>query len=106
MFAGKGVPNRRARENIQTRRVSSSVVPTADVAVQRFSAMGGKLTIFSPFGSDPLADHPALAAQREVEFSSSVPPFSAVFHAIVNGNDRLFREGVRRFIYLTDRLTP
>ncbi len=68
--------------------------------------MGGRLTTFSPFGSDPLVDSPALVAQRDTEFSASFPPFSTVFHAIVNGNDQLFRVGIKRVIDLTDRLTP
>lgn len=105
-FIGKGVPNRRSRVKDFTRKLATSDVPPAEEAVQQFSSMGGQLTIFSPFGRDPLEDAPALVAQRDVQFSTSTPPFSTIFHAIANGNDGPFRSGLQTFINLTERLTP
>ena len=49
-----GVPNRQASVNNHMLPLISSVLPSAETAVQEFEALG---THFSPFGSDPLLDH-------------------------------------------------
>ena len=46
-------------------------VPTPEETVSLFEREGGNLTIFSPFGADPLADRPDLIQRRHTEFISS-----------------------------------
>lgn len=78
-------------------------VPTPEEAVSLFEGEGGSLTIFSPFGTDPLSDSPDLFQRRHAEFISRFPNFDHIFHSIVNGNDDLFRDGLKFFIELTER---
>ena len=68
--------------------------------------MGGRLTFFSPFGVDPLEENPNLTAHCDAQFSSSVPSFTTIFHAIVNSDDGLFQDGLKMFIQLTEQLIP
>lgn len=81
-------------------------MPTPEDATCEFERMGGSLTIFSPFGTDPLQHRQDLVGARETEFFRHVSDFSRIFHSLVNGNDRLFRDGLKLFIDLTFRLTP
>lgn len=100
------MPNRLSRKKDFTRKLRSSDIPSTDDAFQQFSSMGGRLTIFSPFGIDPLEENPNLTAQRDAQFSSSVPSFAIIFHAIVNGDDGLFQDGLKMFIQLTEQPIP
>ena len=40
-------------------------------------------------------------AIRDAAFASRYPSFDPMFHQIVNGNDRLFQEGLKYFINIT-----
>ena len=102
---GKGIPNRLARIK-HTGAVPPSMVMSPEDAVQAFEGMGGNLTLFSPFGVDPIADRADLVAARESEFFQRVPDFTTIFHSLVNGNDHPFRDGFKFFLELTQRLTP
>ena len=51
-------------------------------------------------------DRPNLIAQRDAQFSYSVASFATIFHGIVNGDDRLFQDGLKKFIQLTELLAP
>ena len=106
VFAGKGIPNVLARSNDRTTKLRPGDIPSTDEAVHRFHAMGGHLTTFSSFGSDPLVDHPDLVAQRDMEYARWAPEFPTIFHAIVNGNELLFKNSIVKFIELTNQLTP
>ena len=106
IFAGKGIPNIRARNNDKTIKRPSGDIPSTDEAVHRFFAMGGHLTTFSPFGSDPLVDHPNLVAQRDADYARCMPEFPTIFHAIVNGNELLFKNSIMKYVELSNQLTP
>ena len=73
-------------------------------ATQQFEAMGGNLTHFSHFGSDPLADYPELIAERERQFHGSYPDFAPIFHELSNGRRQLFESGILLFLQLTEQL--
>ena len=87
----KGIPNRLASVNNHSQPLSSSVLPSSETAVQHFEALGGNITLFSPFGSDPLSDHPELVAERERQFYSSYLDFAPIFHKLTNGPHSTFR---------------
>ena len=93
-----------ASANNHAQQLSSMVIPTAETAVQQFEAGGGNLTLFSPFGSDPLFGHSDLVAERERQFYSSYPDFAPVFHELSNGHTQLFEGGLRLFLQLTEQL--
>ena len=57
-------------------------------------------------GSAIREDRPNLIAQRDAQFSYSVVSFATIFHGIVNGDDRLFEDGLKTFIQLTEQLIP
>lgn len=105
-ITGKGVPNRLASQNQQTGRIPLPNILTPEDATQAFEMTGGTLTIFSPFGRDPLQDRQDLARSRENEFFHQVADFSTIFYQLVNGNDGPFRDGLKLFIELTHRLIP
>ena len=102
-FIEKGVPNRLAAAKNRTSQVAQTSVPTPEEAVSQFEREGGNLTLFSPFGADPLADSPVLFRRRHAEFISRFPSFDHIFHSVVNGNNALFRDGLKYFLELTER---
>ena len=100
----KGIPNRLASVNNHTQPLSSAVLLSAESAVQEFEALGGNITLFSPFGSDPLSDHPELVAERERQFYSSYSDFAPIFYELTNGCTQLFEGGLQLFLQLTEQL--
>ena len=100
------MPNRLSRKKDFIPKLTSSDIPSTEDAFQQFSSRGGRLKVFSPFGIDPLEGNLSLTAQRDAQFSSSVVSFTTVFHAIVNGDDRPFQDGLKMFIHLTEQLVP
>lgn len=91
-------------ENYQARRLDDSVIIEPNDAVTQFESFGGRLTIFSPFGEDPLKESMQLSSRREEEFKERYPDFSQFFYRIVNGDNSLFREGLLFFIDISKRL--
>ena len=97
----RGIPNTLMERNNQAVHIDPHQLPSPDVAVQMFEANGGHLTIFSPFGNDPLKDHMRLAAEREEKFHEQYPEFQPFFSTVVNGDNSLFRSGLLYFIQLS-----
>ena len=79
-------------------------IPRTDEAVQWYHESGGNLTLFSPFGEDPLSVAESLVTERETRMWANIPDFSAIFHKLVNGDDMHFCNGLKLFIRLTERL--
>lgn len=65
--------------NNQAVQIDSHRLPTPEEAVQALKAHGRHLTLFSPFGRDPLAGHPQLIAEREDKFREQYPDFGPFF---------------------------
>ena len=105
-FRYPNILNRLATSIKHTGAMPASMIIPPEDAVQAFERMGGNLTLFSPFGADPLVDRADLVAAREEEFTRQVPDFRDVFHSLVNGNDHPFRDGFKLFLELTQRLAP
>ena len=87
--------------NCQAVRIDSRHLPTPQEAVQMFEAHGRHLTLFSPFGQDPLAGNSQLIAEREDKFREKYPDFTTFFSTVVNGDNSLFRSGLLYFIQLS-----
>ena len=84
--------------NDQTVKLSSRDVPEAEEAYQLLEANGGRITLFSPFGHNPLKGHLELIDKRESLFHARFPDFAPFVSNVVNGNYALFREGLLYFI--------
>ena len=106
LHIGKGVPNRLAVRNNFAQHIQASVIPSPEDAVSMFEGAGGNLTLISQFGSDPLVDRSDLFQMRQTEFFSKFPDFSPIFYTLSNGNDHMFRAGLKLFLELTERFTP
>jgi len=90
--------------NNQVMPVDPVLVPEPQDAVQQFESHGGQLTLFSPFGRDPLQERVGLISQREEEFYRRYLNFSPFFHTVVNDDYSLFREGLLFLIDVSNRL--
>lgn len=82
------------KRNNQAVQLDPLLLPNPDVAVQQFESFGGHLTLFSPFGHDPLQNRQDLVGQREAEFQSRHPDFGVFFYTVVNGDYSIFRDGL------------
>ena len=100
----RGVPNRIMANNNQVASVPQSIVPDPDDAVRLFQSRGGRLTLFSSFGHDPLSDNPQLVEEREQRFRQQYPDFGPFFYTVVNGDYSLFRDGLLNFIHISQQL--
>ncbi len=74
------------RENNQAKKIDASTIMDAGDAVHQFEQLGGRITIFTPFGEDPLMHNPELVSQRETELKQQYPDFSRFFRTVVNSN--------------------
>ena len=82
----------------------SIIVPEPDDAITFFQSRGGHLTLFSSFGHDPLTDFPELVEEREQRFQQQYPDFGPFFYTVVNGDYSLFRDGLLKFIDISQQL--
>ena len=64
----QGIPNVLMQDNNQVAQVDPSRLPSGMVAVEMYEAHDRHLTLFSPYGHDPLADDATAMAQREEKF--------------------------------------
>lgn len=92
--------------NNQASIIDSHLIPTPEDAVRQYEEAGGRLTHFSEFGADPLANDAGLLHEREVIFQQRYPSFDPLFHKLVNGNDTVFCCALHHFIDITASLQP
>ena len=98
---GKGVPDDLMTNNKAFPLPQRGILPTAAEAVAAYENQGGHLTCPKPYGVDLLANHPGLQQQRLMQLLSRFSSFDTIFHHLVNGQPRLFQEGLQCFIDLT-----
>ena len=91
---GRGVPNQLMSKNNQAMAIDHQLLPDPLDAVTHMESLGSRLTLFSPFGIDPLSERQDLISQRESMFYTRFPEFGPFFYNAVNGNYSLFREGL------------
>ena len=75
-------------------------VPTEKDAVSLYEAQGGKLQREWRVGNDPLLGNTAQQQIREQRFSQKYC-FEDIFTAVVGGNTKPFKRGLKYFISLT-----
>lgn len=90
-------------DNRTKKLTGRALLAPADVALL-YRQNGGHLTDPTFFGQDPLAGDQQKYSIREEAFATKFPSFDPMFHQTVNGNDHLFREGLKCFIDITRRL--
>lgn len=95
----RGVPNQLMQEHNQVMPIDDQLLPTPEDAVALMESLGSSLTLFSPFGSDSLAEREDLINLREATFFGRYPDFGPFFYSVVNGDYSLFREAL---LYLLD----
>ena len=100
----RGVPNQRMLVDNRAKKVDRRYLLTPADAVHLYQHNGGHLTEESNFGQDLLANDPQKCAIRDAAFASTYPSFEPMFYQTVNGNDRLFQEGLKYFLDITYRL--
>ena len=100
----QGIPNQRANIDNHVRRVNQTLLWSPTEAVDLYRQSGGHLTEPAGFGVDPVLDHVKYDI-RSRAFQERFPSFGPVFHTLVNGDDRLFREGLVYFCDITYRLS-
>ena len=91
--------------NNQSAQVNPAALPSVDDAFHQYTSLGGTLTEPHPSGQDPLEGNAHLQQIRHDVFVEKYTTFDPIFHAVVNGNDSLFREGLKFLIETTQRLS-
>ncbi|KAL5517477.1 hypothetical protein EMCRGX_G003023 [Ephydatia muelleri] len=79
------------RSNYNTSPVNEDIIPSPEQAVQQYHSLGGQLTIFSHFGTDPLED--GQRAERDERLKANILDFPTIFYKLVNGDDKPFQNG-------------
>ena len=90
--------------NNQAVKIDSSIIPEPSDALKSFEDHGGHITLFSPFGHDPLESHSNLYQERESKFIDQYPEFGLFFYSVVNGDYSMFRQGLLCFIVISKEL--
>ena len=98
--ARRGIPDQLMLSCNHIAKIDIAHVPSPDEAVRQFTQDGGNLTLWSPFGSDPLAQSPQLQNQRQEDFNKYIPDVSVPFHQLVNGDPECFQRGLKLYIIL------
>ena len=72
VFLGVGKPVNTRAGNNRAVRVDPELVPTAQHAGGSYEDLGGRLTHFPSFGTDPFVNRPDLAGVREQRFLDQI----------------------------------
>ena len=75
--------------------VDTAFIPSLETAVQQYHSWVAVLHCCSPFGSDPLDSDENLVTLQNRHMQANIPNFDTVFHKLVNGNDKHFRDGLK-----------
>ena len=92
-------------KNNRAQRLSLSMLPSVEQAVQMYRDNVGTLTDPTSFGIDPLADNSEKKKIRERAFNSSYPCYDTIFHDLVNGITAPFKNALLFYIDVTKRLS-
>ena len=101
----RGIPNERVLLDNRTKRISLSLLPSAEGIAQQYRNSGGHVTDAIMFGLDPIANNVHKCFIRMSTFTEYYPSFDMIFHQVANGNDVIFQEALIFFIDVTHRLS-
>ena len=79
------------------------IIPTTEAAIAMYKIEGGTLTGDFVVGKDLLESSPALQEMRDQKFLSE-NSLSRIFTHTVNGNPKPFKEGLKSFMRITNRV--
>ena len=82
-----------------------SAIPDGREAADLYREVGGSITMFPKFGTDPLEACSDLKDRRNHEFSNRYPEFAPLFYTVVNSNYTPFCEALSFFILITHSLS-
>ena len=91
------------RENCPISPLNAEDIPSTASAVREYESRGGVLSREKDYGYDPLRGT-IQASHREQLFLQRFT-FEAIFHALVNEDDSLFKDAIITFIDITCRLS-
>lgn len=100
----QGIPNQRVSIDNRAVRIDHTLLWNPAEALEHYRHAGGRITEPACFGIDPILDI-AKTEIRERAFADMYPTFDPIFHALVNGNARPFREGLLFYCDVTFRLS-
>ena len=97
----------RRNYQVHVEPVDAELLSQPEDAVRRFEDAGGYLTHFSNFWKDPPEVHvrPHLNAERERVFYECFPDVGPFFHALVNGDRSLFKDGLTYMYFIAIHVT-
>ncbi|XP_020914298.2 uncharacterized protein LOC110251890 [Exaiptasia diaphana] len=98
---GKGIPNLRFQANFRCAPVTQYDLPNGYELSQEYTQLGGQITEFSPYGSDPLLNDFQAKENRDRLFFSRYVSFENVAHAIANHQEDVFEQALLHYINLT-----
>ena len=94
-----GIPNQLASRTSRVTRLNPASVPLTYEAVA--AEYWTRLTRYSCFGRDPLAEHVSLQRLRDRDFGIRYPDLQVVFTELLHGSPHLFKSAVTYHIQLT-----
>ena len=101
----QGVPNQRVFLDNRVKAISHLLLWNPAEAAEMYRQGGGHITDPASFGVDPLLDDNSKLLIRSQAFRVRFPSFEPIFHNLVNGDDRMFREGLKFYCDVTYRLS-
>lgn len=84
--------------NNQIGQLPLSNIPDLEDVLQEYPSLGGQITDFNTFGTDPLEQRSDLIEERKERFKLQFQTFDPIFYDIVNGRSAHFRSGLLHFI--------
>ena len=97
---GNAVPSIRKRQSNTLKPLNEANIPTEERSVRMFEAQGGQLQRECRVGQDLLSGDDVRQQQREQLFFEKYS-FEDIFTALVGGNTKPFKSGLKYFMKLT-----
>ena len=91
------------KKNNHATKINPLLLPSPEEAAHEYGSAGGRLTISSQFGDDPLKTFPELTQKRDTEFLRHYS-YEQIFYNVVNGNQQPFMDGLLHFIKMSEQL--
>ena len=101
----RGVPNVLMTRNNRVKRISVSLLPSPETAVQLYHQHGGRLSDPRLFGEDPLSCDITKKQIRCRAFSERYPRFEPICDSVCSGDTHLFQEALMFYIDVSYCLT-
>ena len=104
ILIGRGIPKELMKKNNHAANINPVLLPSPEEAAHEYISAGGRLTVVSQFGDDPLKGFPDIMQKRETELVR-LYSYEQIFYNIVNGNQQPFIDGLLHFIKISEQLT-